>query len=83
MEKVYMQVLTVCFLITAALWSSFILNDVESVKTVHDALPFPAFEVQASVFLILCHFLLFRVNIKAYQIQNSSVSLNFLEIHYH
>ena len=83
MEKVYMQVFTVCFAITAALRSSFALTVVESVEPVHDALLFPASEVQASVSLILCHFLLFHVNIEVYQTQNSSVSFNFLEIHHH
>ena len=83
MEKVYMQVFTVCFAITAALRSSFALTVVESVEPVHDALLFPASEVQASVSLILCHFLLFHVNIEVYQTENSSVSFNFLEIHHH
>ena len=78
-----MQVFTVCFAITAALWPSFAVIVVESVETVHDALSFPASEVQAPVSLILCHFLLFHVNIEVYQTQNSSVSLNFLEIHHH
>ena len=73
----------VCFVITAALWPSFVVTVVVSVETVHDALPFPASEVQAPVSLILCHFLLFRINIEVYQIQNSSVSLSFWEIHHH
>ena len=53
MEKVYKQVFTVSFVITAALWPSFALTVVESVETMHDALPFPASEVQAPVFSIL------------------------------
>ena len=50
MEKVYMQVFTVSFVITAALWPSFALTVVESIETMHDALPFPASEFQAPVF---------------------------------
>ena len=58
---------TVCFVITSALWPSFAVTVVVSAETVHAALSFPFSEVQALVFLILCHFLLFYVNINVYQ----------------
>ena len=44
-----MQLFTVCFVITAALWPSLALTVVGSIQTVHDGLSFPASEVQTPV----------------------------------